>query len=194
MHAALRTELLKLRQDDLETRARLAATGSLFQGYDPGMETVHRRNAARLAEIIETHGWPGTGLVGADGAEAAWLIAQHAIGEPAFQRRCLELLLAGVASDDVPAWQPAYLEDRIRMFEGRKQRYGTQLDTGPGGEPVPYPIEEPEQVDERRRAVGLPPLADHLARADRMPAMSPAEREEWERGYRAWLKRTGWRD
>ena len=28
----------------------------------------------------------------------------------------------------VPAWQPAMLEDRIRVFEGRPQLYGTQLE------------------------------------------------------------------
>jgi hypothetical protein len=36
-------------------------------------------------------------LVGEDGAHAAWLLAQHADRDPAFQRRCLDLLTQAVA-------------------------------------------------------------------------------------------------
>jgi hypothetical protein len=76
----------------------LARDGSLFEGYSPEMERVHLENATRLEAIIVRHGWPGLSAVGADGAEAAWLVAQHAISRPAFQRRCLELLRAAVDS------------------------------------------------------------------------------------------------
>jgi hypothetical protein len=56
------------------------------------MEDVHRKNAERLRELLELFGWPAVDIAGQDGAEAAWLIAQHAIGEPDFQRRVLALL------------------------------------------------------------------------------------------------------
>ena len=35
-------------------------------------------NTDRLRAITAEHGWPGRALVGEEGAEAAWLIAQHA--------------------------------------------------------------------------------------------------------------------
>ncbi len=193
MNPALRDELVALKESDLAVRARLAADGSLFQGYHPEMEAVHRRNAARLTEIIDQSGWPGVSLVGEEGAEAAWLIVQHAIGEPALQRRCLALLQAAARAGEAPPYQAAYLEDRIRIFEGRKQLYGTQLDSGPDGEPVPSPIEDPDTVDERRRALGLEPMAVRLARAERVPPMDPERRAQWQREYEAWLRRTGWR-
>jgi hypothetical protein len=85
----LRRELLALAAEDQRVRAELVAEGTLFDGYHPRMEAVHRRNAAYLAAVIDRHGWPGAGLIGADGADAAWLIAQHAVSEPEFQRRCL---------------------------------------------------------------------------------------------------------
>lgn len=56
------------------------------------MEAVHRKNASRLKEIIAAHGWPDHDLVGADGTLAAWFIAQHAIGEPDFQRQTLAVV------------------------------------------------------------------------------------------------------
>lgn len=193
MNHRLRAELLAMRDDDVRVRARLAGEGSLFQGYHPEMEAVHRRNAVRLLEIVEDVGWPGSSLVGGDGAEAAWLIAQHAIGDPPLQRRCLALLEAAAEAGEAPRWQAAYLDDRIRVFEGRTQRFGTQLDAGGDGEPVPFPIEDPEGVDQRRAAIGLEPLAEQLAKAERVPAMDAGQRREWERERDAWLRRVGWR-
>lgn len=68
MNVSLRDELLAMKERDLRTRARLAEDGSLYDGYHPEMEAVHRENAARLSQIIDEHGWPGPGLVGEDGA------------------------------------------------------------------------------------------------------------------------------
>lgn len=188
---SLRGHLLAMAAKDTRVRAELAAEGSLFDGYHPRMEAVHRRNAERLSALLGTDGWPGTSRVGDDGAEAAWLIAQHAIGEPELQRRCLHLLEDAAARGEVPAWQAAMLDDRIRMFEGRPQRYGTQLVPDEFGVPQPYTIEDPEHVEDRRRAVGLEPLSAVLARQKAEPL--PQDRERFEREYEAWHKRVGWR-
>src|SRR5207247_1273888 len=74
----------------------LARDGSLFQGYHPRMEALHQRHATRLAALIDAHGWPGRSRVGEEGAQAAWLILQHAIGNPPLMRRGLTLLRGGV--------------------------------------------------------------------------------------------------
>src|SRR5881398_1199456 len=92
MDDVLLDELVAMAEQDQRVRAELAADGTLFEGYHPRMEAIHRGNAARLTVIIDRHGWPGRGLVGEQGAQAAWLILQHAIGEPALQRRGLALL------------------------------------------------------------------------------------------------------
>lgn len=187
----LRRALLALVAEDTRLRAELAADGSLYEGYHPKMQAVHQRNAARLTAVLDERGWPGASSVGRDGAEAAWLIAKHAIGEPAFQRRCLRILQEAAASGDVPAWQPAMLEDRVRMFEGRPQLYVTQLERDEDGTPRPYVIEDPEQVEERRCAVGLEPLSERLAREK--PEPLPRDRERFEGEYQSWLLRVGWR-
>jgi hypothetical protein len=187
----LRDELVAMDAHDQTVRAELAADGSLFDGYDPRMAAVHEANASRLRAVMDDVGWPGEPLVGSDGAAAAWRVAQHAIGEPDFQRRCLRALQEAATRGDVPAWQPAMLEDRIRMFEGRPQRYGTQLEPDVEGRLRSYAIEDPEHVDDRRRAVGLEPLAACLARADPVPL--PTDRARFEREYDAWLRRVGWR-
>jgi uncharacterized protein DUF6624 len=194
MNHLLRDKLVSMKEEDLRVRAELAADGSLFDGYHPRMEEVHRHNASRLREIIDVHGWPGHNLAGEDGAEAAWLIAQHAIGEPLFQRRCLELLQAAADAGDAPTWQAAFLEDRIRVFEGKPQRYATQFEIGDDGWPIPYQIEEPEKVDERHHAVGLESLAERLGRAEWSEPPDPETRARREREYQQWLRKVGWRE
>ena len=190
-HDALRRELLALAAEDRRVRAELDAEGTLHDGYHRRMEAVHRRNAAVLRAALDAHGWPGRTMVGDDGAEAASLIVQHAIGEPALQRRCVALLWAAAERGEAPVWQPAYLEDRVRRFEGRPQRWGTQIETDAEGRPVMPELEEPETVDARRAAVGLEPLADRLASAGTLPV--PRDRERFDREYAEWLRRVGWR-
>lgn len=113
-------------------------------------------STALLQEIIAAHGWPSRSLVGEDGATAAWLLAQHS-PDLAFQKEVLALL---TASDEVNPQHAAYLHDRICIREGRAQRYGTQL--RPDGQPFEL---EAGEVDDRRAAVGLGPLAEYLERA-----------------------------
>lgn len=191
----LRERLLAMARQDLDVRTRLAGDGSLFEGYHPEMQAVHDANAAALDAIIADRGWPSVTLAGADGAEAAWLVAQHAIGQPDFQRRCLGLLEAAAARDEVPAWQPAYLADRIRSLEGRPQLYGTQFDWDEDGVMSPLPIEGPDEVDARRAAIGLPPLAETTAmhRRNASPETRPADLERRKREAHEWAVRTGWR-
>jgi hypothetical protein len=118
---------------------------------------------ARLAEILDEHGWPTFDLVGEDGEDAAWAIAQHSDQDPAFQREALALLRAAVEEGQASPGNLAYLTDRVAAGAGEPQTYGTQVGCGPDG-PVPAtPLIDPDGVDARRAEVGLPPLADYFA-------------------------------
>jgi hypothetical protein len=188
---AIADELTAMADLDGKVADELAASGALYEGYHPRMVAIHESNASRLQTIIARIGWPTERLVGERAAKAAWLIVQHAISQPDFQRSCLELLAGAAREHMVPLWQPAMLEDRIRVFEGRPQRYGSQLEPDAHGNMRPHPIEDPEGVHERRRAAGLAPLAEILARAK--PPPPPADPERFERDYQQWLIDVGWR-
>jgi hypothetical protein len=190
----LRQELLEMRSEDMRVRQELAESGQLGDGYVPRMEAVHIANATRLRELIARHGWPGESIAGKDGAEAAWLVVQHAIGEPEFQREMLHLIQACAAAKRVPLWHAAYLEDRIAMYGGRPQLYGTQwIDDPRDGRLRPWRLAEPDRIDELREAVGLGPLRPI---PEPGPDLPPEERRKiaenrqwWER----WLSDKGWR-
>jgi hypothetical protein len=91
MNERLREELKSMAAEDRQLRQELLDKGELGDGYAPRMEALHRKNAARLKEIIVEHGWPDSDLVGEDGTLAAWFVAQHAISDPEFQRQTLKL-------------------------------------------------------------------------------------------------------
>ncbi|MBC8120347.1 MAG: hypothetical protein H7Y22_00750, partial [Gemmatimonadaceae bacterium] len=182
---------------DKRVAKALTLEGVLEDGYHPRMEAVHRANAEALRAIIAEHGWPGRALVGDEGVKAAWLVVQHAIGEPAFMRASLQMLREASARADAPRWMSAYLEDRIAYHEGRPQRFGTHFDWDVAGDLSPLPIEDPEDVDARRRAVGLEPLAERTRRmrqqalleGEKPPADFAQRRAEMEN----WARSVGWR-
>lgn len=120
---------------------------------------VTQKNTARMRQIVASHGWPGKTLVGEDGANAAWLLVQHADEDREFQRRCLELMAAG--PEEVSQGNLAYLVDRVCVGEGRPQVYGTQFWTDESGWFGPRPIEDESLVDARRAGVGLGTLAEY---------------------------------
>ena len=195
----LRRDLLEMARLDRVTRAELAASGDLFDaGYEPRMARVHERNARRLRCVIESVGWPGTDLVGPDGAVAAWTILQHAIAEPDLLRRALPLLEAAAREGRADPAHAAMLEDRIRFFEGRPQRYGTQFDWDAEGNLSPGAVEDAQRLAERRLAVGLPLLEEQIEavrnRATSEGERPPADHQAYSRARDEWAASVGWRD
>lgn len=190
----LRRELLSMREEDLRVRGELDAAGELGGPYVPRMEAVHVRNAARLRELISQHGWPAEDIAGEDGATAAWLITQHAVGEPDFQRQSLIHLQACSAQGRVPAWHAAYLEDRIAMHEGRPQRFGTQwMDDPSDGRTRPWRLADPGHVDELRASVGLGPMHPIPAPGPPLAAGKRHELEQAQAWWERWLAGKGWK-
>ena len=169
MDESLEKALLDMEAHDQKVRGELTAAGALNDTYHPRLEEVHRANSSRLRQIVAVFGWPGIALVGDKGAKAAWRIALHSITEPSFMRQCRDLIDQASEAGDAPRWQFAIIDDRIRVYEGKAQRYGTQLHYGPGGL-EPHPIENQARVNSMRMQAGLPPLAQTLKQARLQPA------------------------
>jgi hypothetical protein len=197
MNTPLSQELVNMAREDVELRNSLASYRSLNNGYHPQMKAVHDRNAKRLDEIIQQHGWPGKSMVGEDGAHAAWLIIQHAIAHPQLQRRCFPLLIEQVEAGEITAVEMAMFEDRIRCFEGRPQRFGTQFDWDEQLLMSPLTMDDPKLVDERRKQIGLRPLRDEIIakrkETDESGEQPPDNYQRYLTEKEKWLKANGWR-
>jgi hypothetical protein len=176
---------------DQTVRAELTAAGELNVTYHSRLEEIHRANASRLRQIIAVFGWPGMALVGEKGAKAAWRVAMHSISEPAFMRQCRDMLDAASQNGDAPRWQFAMIDDRIRVYEGQPQRYGTQLRVGANGL-EPHPIENQGRVNSMRMQAGLPPLARTLAQARAQPQPSAADQAKQDAAELEFRRTVGW--
>lgn len=179
-NASLRLELLELARKDQEIRREITRVTKQFERNGTShsarsltesqqadlsllsekMVRIDSANTERMIQIVERHGWPTFDLVGKDGAEAAWILIQHADQSPEFQRKCLNLMTS-LPHEQVSQKKVAYLTDRVLLAEGKKQVYGTQV-VQEGGTFNPRPLEDEGGVDKRRAAVGLPPLAEYL--------------------------------
>ncbi|MFA6245464.1 MAG: DUF6624 domain-containing protein [Mucilaginibacter sp.] len=186
MNTHIADQLIGMAQRDLQVREKLLNEGRLSPGYSPDMERVHKNNAARLEEIIDAIGYPTRSKVGQEASEAAWLIVQHAISEPALMKRCYALIAE--AGDDVSPQNQAYLYDRICYFEGRPQKYGTQFD-GRGM----YPVEDKVEMMRLREALQLRAHDEDLivecAAYDHNVDLHPDGDDEFNR----WRKEVGWK-
>jgi Family of unknown function (DUF6624) len=151
--ADLRAELLRRKEKD--QAARLGGDAGAIWAADA-------ENLPWLKQVIAEHGWPGKSLAGEDGAFAAWLLVQHADGDPAFQRHCLELMTAAADRGEATRRELAYLTDRVLLAEGQPQVYGTQA-IGRAGRFAARKLRDPDGVDQRRASAGLGPLAEYLA-------------------------------
>jgi hypothetical protein len=164
----LQQELLARRDEDQRIRTAVSPPPGQYTFRLPDeqaaeWERIDGDNTRWLGEVLDARGWPGRTLVGEDGAEAAWLLAQHADHDPARQRAFLQALRDAVESAEASPAHLAYLEDRVRVNAGQPQLYGTQF-TVTEGEFGPRPIEDPQRLDERRAEAGLEPFADYDAR------------------------------
>ncbi|MQP75985.1 hypothetical protein CQ393_08780 [Stenotrophomonas sp. MYb238] len=166
----LRERLLEMERIDQQAR-----DGDWSPPMIEKMLAVDAANLPEIRSIVADHGGlPRARQVGADGVAAAWLLVQHADGDADFQRQVLDGIMPLVESGEVSAHDFVLLTDRVLVNAGKPQRYGSQL-AAVGGKWQPRPMEAPEQVDQRRAAVGQMPLADYLCVASRMFPAPPAD-------------------
>jgi len=166
----LRRELTSLAKADQANRAGLPRVFAEHGHDSPEADSALAAMTAaddpiqkRLREIIEELGWPPRSLVGDDGSHAAWLLVQHS--DSVYQRRVLPALAEAVQRGEARGADLAYLTDRVRQNMGLPQLYGTQVQWSDELETwEPYPIEDPEGVEGRRKEVGLEPLSEYLVR------------------------------
>jgi hypothetical protein len=152
----LQARILRMAAQDQEVRNRFTASqGSPEEKSSVNeMMAVDRSNLRAVRKIVAAHGVPTPRTIGQNGMEAFWTLVQH--GDLSLQAKMLRTFKAeknsGIRLDEM-----ATLEDRVLVNQGRPQVYGSQFYLL-GNEWVPHTIEDPDHVDERRRAMSLMPF------------------------------------
>jgi hypothetical protein len=169
---ALRRELIRMAEED-QTSGSCVRTSPSDLLLCRDTREVRRDNQLALDRIIAEHGWPGVTLVGVDGQRAAWLIAQHADDDVAFQKNCLDLIREAFVIGEAEGNALAYLTDRILDHEGSPQMYGTQ---GVGV----FSPEDERRVDFNRNAIGLEPWRQYFDKVKKRPRLDRTRIAPWD--------------
>lgn len=132
------------------------------------LEQIHRRKSEMLKAVLAERSWPNAARFGDKAEAAAFMIAQHADYDPELQKECHVLLLeSAVAGTTRQLGFLAFMTDRILCNSGLLQRFATQLREVVNGCFVPRPMEDPDEIDVRRRRAGLgESLTDYLQRVN----------------------------
>ncbi|MBC6996247.1 hypothetical protein QWY85_19525 [Neolewinella lacunae] len=190
--------IIAMRDSDLQLRDQLIQRGQLGEGYHPAMAALHDHNAMQLNDLMEAIGYPTAAKVGQEASEAAWLIIQHAIGQPAFMRASAQRLAEAVHDEQADPISLAYLTDRIAVLEGKPQLYGTQFDWDENGALSPNPVDDATAVNQRRARLGLNSLeAQTLLMQKRVRDENQSPPQDFAKRKREmdeWRKRVGWAD
>jgi hypothetical protein len=125
------------------------------------MGKVDAENTAYLIQLIKVVGWIDAERFGALPSNNAFLIVQHS-GNLSLMTAALPLIRKDVLAKKLDPQPYALLYDRLMVFTGGKQRYGTQLSQNEKGELVLWGLEDKARVEEFRKEIGLFPLAQYL--------------------------------
>ena len=120
------------------------------------VDELNKQHIITIKKIINLYGWPKLSEFDEESCAAAWIIVQHT-DDIEFQKKSLELMQE-LPSHEINLSWIAYLYDRIQTNQSKPQRYATQIND----EGISYEIENPEEVDKRRLAMGLKPLEDYI--------------------------------
>ena len=142
-------ELQKLMADRFKQQPPPPNT-TVITANPPTMNPGAEPNVRRLQDIIAQHGWPTISMVGVGGAHAAAMIALSARDD--FKATALTLMEPLVHQGEIPTAEYAVLYDAVHTL----QRYGTQVRCDNGEMKPSKPIEDPDHLDARRAALGLP--------------------------------------
>jgi len=124
------------------------------------MEEKNKKgNEKSLPKLLDKYGWPSATEVTEYAAAGAALIINHA--DHALRVKYFPMLEDAFQKGEAQPLRYAKMKDRLFVEEGKMQLYGTQMKFK-NMTRVPYPILDPEHVDQRRAKIGLGPLKPYL--------------------------------
>ena len=162
-------ELESIRIEDQKDRSTIDSIGEKY-GFNSKemnrlLNVIHKKdsmNLIRVKEILNTYGWLGTDVIGLDGNTTLFLIIQHS--DQKTQENYLPMIRDAVKNGKAKASHLALLEDRVALGQGKKQIYGSQINTdSKTGKHTLAPIEDFDNVDKRRAEAGLEPLENYVS-------------------------------
>lgn len=171
---AIQTDITRLWREDQSARgAYMSLNTEDRKGASYWAQRLATAHATRIdAEsksyietVLEDYDWVDRKRFDGAISDHAWILVQHADDHPEFQSKVLARMEPYLESGGVKSKNYAYLWDRVAVNTGKKQRYGTQPKWEcEGGMLELQPLEDPDNVNERRAKMGLNTVEQGLER------------------------------
>lgn len=145
-----------IRKDLGEINAKYAGKPELKQKMDSIISLMLKTDAENqqfISNLLDKEGWP-SGL-SFEGNMAIFMIIQHAGAD--YMNKYASIVEKEYLKGTIVPSLYAIFKDRILMYADKPQIYGSQTVNG-----YVWPIEDPENVDERREKMDLPPMGEYL--------------------------------
>ena len=120
---------------------------------------IDSTNAVKVISIINNCGFPTMEEVGNSGVNTVWLIFQHV--DSGLRAHYYFDMVKSVEDGGLTKEKIALMQDRMMVGQSQKQIFGSQMEFGDL-----YALEDPENVDKRRKEYKMPPIQDFLDKFD----------------------------
>ena len=148
----IQDELIKRNKTDQEVRTKKELSSKMHE--------VDQDNTKYLKEVTAKYGWIDAERFGVSSELTAFLIVQHS-GDIPLMLTAITYIEKDVKAKKIDGQDYALLYDRLNLFIGKKQKYGTQIGQGKNG-PIVFPLEDKSKVEQFRKELGIFPLSQYL--------------------------------
>ncbi len=145
-----------------EIRDQFGINSSELIQFLKKIEAKDSLNLIQVDDILNNYGWLSAIEVGDTASMTIFLVVQHS--NLTNRSKYLPIMRDAVKRGKAKPKHLALLEDRVALEQGKKQIYGSQIGFNIiDSTNYVLPLEDPENVDKRRSAVGLEPIAEYVA-------------------------------
>lgn len=158
-YALLQKELQEIYDIDQKIRNinwdSINADPALQNAFALKMQKTDSSNQSRILPILEQYGWLPKSKIGEKASSAIYLVIQHSNLETI--EKYLPQMEKLARKGEANARSAAIMRDRLLMFQGKKQLYGTQASNWvrDDGSMVIWPIANVKEVNKLRMKVGF---------------------------------------
>ncbi len=150
---SLKVKLETMSISDQLARERFLEANIQLEKLFGALFKIDSANKIEAIQIIEKYGWIDENLIGKEASESLFLIIQHS--DSLTIAKYFPLLREKAIKGRASKIHAATMEDRLLMFQCRKQIYGTQCKSNIDNSIIIWPIEDYKQVNARRNEVGF---------------------------------------
>ncbi|MFC6997787.1 DUF6624 domain-containing protein [Rufibacter roseus] len=162
---SLRTVLEGIYEVDQGIRMKMGAVKPEdMNDFFREMQRVDSVNQVKVLAILQRYGWLPQSKIGEKAANGLFFVVQHAPAKVI--KQYLPQMQKQVKLGEANKTYAAMMEDRLLMYTGKKQKYGTQATSmlTEDGTMAVWPIKDPVNINKRRKEAGFKDTVEENAK------------------------------